>query len=245
MKKITRKIVEIDEDLCNGCGQCILDCAEGAITLIDGKAKVIADMYCDGLGACLSGCPTGALSLTEREADAYDEEAVHEHLAKQGKTLHAPGHGRSSPGTGSGCPGAKSASFAPLPFGGGLGAPSGRHWPLKLRLMPVDAGFLRGADILLAADCTAFAAENFHGKLGGNNVILIACPKFEGGEVLTERLAELFRAAKPASCTVARMEVPCCKALIKACHDANAAAGTEIPVQEIIITRAGEIQGRG
>ena len=281
MKKHMRDIIEIDEELCNGCGQCILDCAEGAIALVGGKAKVIADRYCDGLGACLSGCPTGALKIVRREADAYDEEAVEHHLAGQGRSLkkhpdhgHSPAEGQThhshSPQGGSGpgrsgghacgCPGSKPQLFTPLAdaelrpsrAGGCPGAGAGMfagdggagnlHWPLKLRLMSPDAPFLRGADLLLAADCAAFASSEFHRLRQGKKVVLIACPKFEGMEVLVERLTELFRAAAPASCTVARMEVPCCQGLINACRTAAQASGGTVPIREVIITRRGDIQ---
>ena len=273
MKKHMRDIIEINEDLCNGCGQCILDCAEGAIALVDGKAKVIADRYCDGLGACLSGCPTGALKIVRREADAYDEEAVEQLLAGQGRILkkehghgtagghahHGHGHGQGG-GHGCGCSGSKPQIFAPLANaeaspprtggcpGSGAGMISGEggaantHWPLKLRLMSPEAPFLRGADLLLAADCAAFAAPEFH-RLRQGKVVLIACPKFEGMEALAERLTEIFQIAKPASCTVARMEVPCCQGLIRACQAAAQASGGTVPVREVIISRRGDITG--
>lgn len=264
MKAIMRNIIEIDEELCNGCGQCILDCAEGAIALVDGKAKVIADRYCDGLGACLSGCPTGALRIIRREADAYDEAAVERHLASQGRTLnkeHGPaaGHGPQQHGGhqagahACGCPGSKAMLFEPLaaapaPTRGCPGSAAGMmseqaggtHWPLKLRLMSPEAPFLRGAELLLAADCAAFAAPDFH-RLRPGKVVLIACPKFEGAEALAERLEEIFRLAKPAGCTVARMEVPCCQGLLKACLAAREASGTDVPVREVIISRRGEV----
>lgn len=269
MKKRIRDIIEINEELCNGCGQCILDCAEGAIALVDGKARVIADKYCDGLGVCLSGCPTGALRIIRREADAYDEEAVEKHLAGQGRTLHKEhgGHdagqscGSSPEGTlGQGCKGTMPQIFAPLTgtaagasgSGGCPGSVAGKlaggggqantHWPLKLRLMPLAAPFLRGADILLAADCAAFAAPDFH-RLKEGRVVLIACPKFEGMEALAERLEAVFRLSKPASCTVARMEVPCCQGLIRACRAAAKASGENVPVRELVITRRGETTG--
>ena len=257
MKKQMRNIVEINEDLCNGCGQCILDCAEGAIVMVDGKAKVISDMYCDGLGACLSGCPTGALRIVRREADAYDEEAVKRHLATMGRTLHGESHtpapqakaggcgcphsapqifsseGTGKPFAGCGCPGSRPDQVS--------GQGGNRHWPLKLRLMAPDAPFLRGAEILLAADCVAYASAEFHSKLRQGGVPLIACPKFEGVQELTERLTLLFSTAKPAGCTVVRMEVPCCRGLIQACLNAKQESGLDIPVRDLIITRRGDM----
>ena len=296
--KSVRNIIEINEDLCNGCGQCILDCAEGAITLADGKAKVISDILCDGLGACLGGCPTGALRIVQRVADAYDEEAVERHLATHdkghghhghgvgGHGHHAHGHrhsGKHASGAhgdccqgGSekrkeacGCPGSKAESFTPVVALTGCGCPGSKaasfparagdiqgkhgggavlgntHWPLKLRLMSPDAPFLRGADLLLAADCAAFASPAFHEKLLPGKVVLIACPKFEGAEALAERLAEIFRVARPKSCTVARMEVPCCKGLMEACRAALAMADADVPISEVIITRQGEVAEGG
>ncbi len=245
-----RNIIEINEDLCNGCGQCILDCAEGAIHIVDGKAKVIADHLCDGLGACLSGCPTGALKIIQRPADAYDEKAVEEHLARQGKAHgHTHGHGHKhghggcpSAAPGGGCPSSRPMN---LPMGpGGMAAPSGggnTHWPLKLRLMSPDAPFLQGARLLLAADCTAFAAPGLQALKPGR-VCLIACPKFEGMEPLVERLVEIFTRANPAEVLVARMEVPCCQVLSRACAVAKEQAGSSVPVTEVIVTRTGEVK---
>lgn len=220
MTEITRNIVEIDEEKCNGCGQCILDCAEGAIKLVDGKAKVIADMYCDGLGACLSGCPTGALTIIQRKAVPFDEQAVHEHLARQAKP--APLAPKAPPSC--------APLFQPLP--------GNARWPLKIRLMPADAPFLVGSRLLVAADCAAFAKKDFHTAFGADAVILIGCPKFEGSRELTEKLSEIFRQAKPSYVEVVRMEVPCCKALTKACVDA--AEGTAVTVKQTVLTRSGE-----
>lgn len=231
--KIQRTIVNIDEDLCNGCGQCILDCAEGAIALVDGKAKVIADRFCDGLGACLTGCPTGALTLIQREAEAYDEEAVHAHLAAQGQT-RAHGETGVTPGPEPrGCGGACMAAPGPDDH-------KGPQWPLKLRLMAPDAPLLRNADLVLAADCAAFACPDFHANYLQGKVLLIACPKFEGAEPLAERLAQVFRLARPRSCTVARMEVPCCQGLSRAVRAARAASGHDLDLHEIIIARNGK-----
>ena len=257
MEKQMRDIVEINEELCNGCGQCILDCAEGAIALVDGKAKVISDMYCDGLGACLSGCPTGALRIVRREADAYDEDAVKRHLATMGRTLHGESHaaapqpkagvcgcphsaprvlsleGTGKPFSGYACPGSLPEQVS--------GQAGNRHWPLKLRLMAPDAPFLRGAEMLLSADCAAYASAEFHSKLRQGGVSLIACPKFEGMQELTEHLTLLFNTAKPAGCTVVRMEVPCCRGLIQACLTAKRDSGLDIPVRDLVITRRGDM----
>ncbi len=235
-----RDIVEINEELCTGCGQCLLDCAEGALALVDGKAKVIADMYCDGLGACLTGCPTGALRIVQREVAPFDEEAVKEHLARQQRT--EPGAAHTPPLAGHAECGCKSQ--APFSHGcpGSRAINSGNaHWPLKLSLLRPDAPELRQADILLAADCCAFASARFHQELAGGKRMIIGCPKFEGQDAMSQRLTELFRQAKPASCTVARMEVPCCKALTRACLVAQQASGAQFPVREAVISRQGDI----
>ncbi|MCL1939305.1 MAG: ferredoxin [Desulfovibrionaceae bacterium] len=260
MAKKIRDIIEIDEERCNGCGQCVIDCAEGAIALVDGKAKVIADIYCDGLGACLGGCPVDALRIIRREADDFDEEAVQDHLLRQGKP--APMAAQAGPGAhgACNCPGAAATSFTLLPMRdgpgsadldacegipgpGAAGGPGARRWPLKIRLMPEEAPFLRGAALLVAADCAAFAAPDFHQRLADGKVMLIGCPKFEGSEALARKLEAIVRAAKPESLLVARMEVPCCRALTKACLDALGAAGEDIPQREAVISRAGEVTG--
>ena len=268
--KTVRKIVKIDEELCNGCGQCILDCAEGAIALVGGKARVIADMYCDGLGACLGGCPTGALTIVEREAEAFDEEAVEAHLARTPKSAllnHAPAspagaHQCGCPGSapaalhpGGGCPGAAPMLTTPGPLPGtrpiekiggpGLvdihGADANRTWPVKLRLMPAHAPLLKGADILLAADCTAFTAARFHGVLKKDRVCLIACPKFEDREAIITKLADLFANANIRSCVTVRMEVPCCGGIAAYCQEALKRSGKDIPVQHVVVTRQGAL----
>ena len=166
--KITRKIITIDEDLCNGCGQCIVDCAESALRIIDGKARLIAEKYCDGLGACLAGCPTGALQIEERQADDFDEEAVEELVRSQKK--------------GSGCPSANLQSFQPQtpcqqanqPIG--ISGSALSHWPVQIRLVPPDAPFLRNADLLIAADCTTVAYAGFHQDLLPGRVVFWVMP---------------------------------------------------------------------
>ena len=215
MKSFLRDIIEIDEELCNGCGQCISDCAEGALALVNGKAKVVADIYCDGLGACLSGCPTGALRIVQRQAAPFDEQAVHERLARQSGGL--PRYGMpASPG-------------------------EQPNWPMKLRLVRPDAPGLFRRPLLLAADCTAFASEKIHSALGKDNRILIGCPKFEEATALTRQLAEVLQHARPEAITVARMEVPCCKALSRICLEAVAMSGIGAPVMEAVVDREGDI----
>ena len=204
-----RQIIEINEDLCNGCGQCILDCAEGALQIVDGKAKVVADILCDGLGACLSGCPQDALKLVTREAPDFDEEAVHARLAS----------GASS------CSGAQAAVFAPtVPAGDTKGHGAIKHWPVKLRLAPADAPFFKRANLTLAADCAAPACSNFH-SLTDDRLVVIACPKFENKEEILRKLEDLFRQSDLNSIEVLRMEVPCCGPLAALCEEAASRVG--------------------
>ena len=216
-----RNIIEIDRERCNGCGQCVLDCAEGAIAIIDGKATVVSDSYCDGLGACLSGCPQNALAIVRREAVPFDEEAAMRHVARQKEER-------------------RQQLFQPL----GKHEPHGpvgerrQTWPVKLRLVPPSAPFLKGADILLAADCSAPASARFC-EIASGKVVLIACPKFEDNQEMRARLVALFTEARPASVTVLRMEVPCCRGIAAVCHEAAEECG--ISVRELVMGRNGEL----
>ncbi|MDO5536903.1 MAG: 4Fe-4S binding protein [Desulfovibrionaceae bacterium] len=264
MSKQIRNIIKIDTDLCTGCGQCVLDCAEGAIAIVDGKARVISESYCDGLGACLQGCPVGALTIEQREAVPFDEEAAMRHVAaqKSGAALGGlkpmpqggcPGSAmREFPMQASGsCPGSAVRTF-PMQAQGGAASlhdaqPSpaaGERrltWPVKLRLLPAHAPFLQNAHVLLAADCAAAASAGFH-SLADGKVVVIACPKFEDNQDMLERLKALFLNASPASVTVIRMEVPCCRGIAALCHEAGSV--TDRPVQEIIMGCDGRIRSR-
>lgn len=254
---IKRKIIEIDEERCNGCGQCVLDCAEGAIAIIDGKAKIVSDVFCDGLGACLGSCPVDALKIIEREAPAFDEEAAMEHVRKRdaatgkpaaphghgGMGGHGQGHHGGMGGHGGGCPGAalrmvNKASAPVFAVAGGEVAGPG-HWPMKIRLVPPTAPFLRGADVLVAADCAAAASPIFHAHFAKGKVVLIGCPKFDDTEAYAHRLAEILQTSGIASLTVLRMEVPCCRGLSAAAHRAKELSGASIEVRDIIMTCGG------
>lgn len=220
-----RKIIEIDEERCNGCGQCVLDCAEGAIAIVDGKAKVIADHFCDGLGACLQGCPQDALHIVEREADPFDPAAVEAHLHAKG--MPAAPHASSLPGAAlpplaCGCPGSAARSFAEGPAGGG-------HWPVKLRLVPAHAPFLDNAHLLLAADCAPAVFPGFH-TLAQGKVVLTLCPKFEDNAAMLQKLADICANRHPQSLTALRMEVPCCKGLESMAREAVRQAGSACPL---------------
>lgn len=259
--KTMRKILEIDEERCNGCGLCVLDCAEGAIAIVDGKAKIVSDSFCDGLGACIGSCPQDALHIIEREAVPFDEEAAMEHVRSQGGTPeanHGHGHGAGTPhrhrqsaehgGHGripghGGCPGAAMRRFdsAESPaFAVAEGTVKGPgHWPLKIRLVPPTAPFLKGADVLVAADCAAAASPIFHSHFAAGKVVLIGCPKFDDTEAYAERLADILRVSGIASLTVLRMEVPCCRGLSAAAEKARVLSGTSLVLKEVIMTCAG------
>ena len=250
-----RKIVKIDEEKCNGCGLCVPSCAEGAIQIIDGKARLVADNLCDGLGACLGDCPQDAITIEERDADVFDEVAVAEHLGESG------GHAPAAPAhTGGGCPSAQVQSFAP-PAGGGCpsarpqqierpqpeertsAVPAPSHlaqWPIQLHLVPPTAPFLRGADVLLAADCAPFAYAGFHAELLKGKALLIACPKLDNTAPYLDKLAAMIEQSQIRSLTVVHMEVPCCSGLVQLARQAVARSGRELPLETVCIGIRGE-----
>ena len=246
--KIKRKIIEIDEALCNGCGQCVPDCAEGALAIVGGKARLLAEKYCDGLGACLRGCPTGALRIVEREAEDFDEDAVEELLRQKEEEETSMACG---------CPSSRLQVFQPAstpcqaanqarvmpPTGGGASALS--HWPVQIRLVPASAPFLKGADLLVAADCTPLAYPHFHRDLLAGRVVMMGCPKFDEAESYVQKFAEIFATAQIRSLTVAIMEVPCCAQMRGIIRRAQEKAGRHMPVTEIVISARGEILHQG
>ena len=183
-----RKIIKIDEEKCNGCGLCIPHCAEGAIRIIDGKARLVSDIFCDGLGACLGHCPQGAIRIIERKADAFDEAKAHAHRRVS-----------------TGCPSSQALAFAAAPSESHLA-----NWPLQLSLVPVNAPYLEGADVLLAADCVAFCLPDFHERLLRGKILIIACPKLDDTQIYAEKLTQMVTVHKIKSLTIAHMEVPCC-----------------------------------
>ncbi len=209
-----RKIVNIDESLCNGCGNCIPKCAEGALQIVNGKAKLVKDTYCDGLGACLGQCPQGAITVTEREADAFNEAEVHEHLKNKATAAHV------TPQLGN--------------------APQKPQWPVKLDLVPFKAPFFENADLLLAADCAPIALKNFHDLMAGKRVV-IGCPKFNDARAYAQKLTEIFKQNNVASVTVVHMEVPCCTGLKWAVNKALEGSGKQVPVREFEVKVGGEI----
>lgn len=240
--KVRRKIIEINQDLCDGCGLCVPACAEGAIELRDGKACLVAERYCDGLGACLGECPKGALQLIEREAEDFDEQAVEEYLRqKETATLTGP-----EPVLACGCPSAQLQTFAPAtPTPAEIGTGSTlSHWPVKLKLVPVKAPFLRQADLLVLADCSALAYPRVHQELLPGKVVLLACPKFEDFGENLEKLTAIFRQHDIRSVTTVIMEVPCCAGLASLVSQALAAAGKRLPQEQVIISTQGQILTR-
>lgn len=239
--KVIRKIIEIDESKCDGCGNCVTSCAEGAIEIIDGKAKVIKDMFCDGLGACMGSCPQDALKIIEREADPFDEEAVHKHLENMKKKSEQPKH------TGCGCPSSAIMTLKPMAkpasndsAGSAIAESQLANWPLKIRLIPPNAPYLKNAEILILADCSAAAYANLHNDFIKGKVVMMGCPKFDDSKMHIEKLAQVFAGNAIKSITIARMEVPCCAGMGVLVREAQKMANTSIPVSEEIITRSGE-----
>jgi len=249
--KVVRKIIEIDEDLCDGCGNCVPSCAEGALEIIDGKAKVIADIYCDGLGACLGECPTGALSIVERKAADFDEKAVEEHLAKQKKT-----EPQEIPFVSGGCPSARLQSFqpaasvsaaAPLSESAAAGEEfesALSHWPVQIMLVPPSAPFLKGADLLVLADCVPVAFPTIHRDFLKGKAVMMGCPKLDNAQFYIEKFAQICKQSGIKSITSVVMEVPCCSGLPMIVKKGMELAGVEIPMEEVVISTRGKILQR-
>jgi NAD-dependent dihydropyrimidine dehydrogenase PreA subunit len=249
-----RQIIEIDEELCDGCGDCVSACAEGAIQLIDGKAKLVKDSYCDGLGACIGDCHVGAISIIEREAEGFDEEAVAEHLITIGR---APEHPPAAPpiaivnptmaGGGGGCPGSRAQTLQPAPVVAKGEIPQStsqlRHWPIQLHLVPPTAPFFQGSDVLLAADCVPFAVPDFHQRYLAEHSLAIACPKLDTNqEIYLEKLVAMIDVARVSSIHVMVMEVPCCSGLVRLVDQARKRASRGIPIRCSVIGTDGAVR---
>lgn len=234
-----RQIVQIDEDKCDGCGLCVPACEEGAIQIIDGKARLVADRYCDGLGACLGECPQGAITLQEREADEFDEEAVAEYLADEQASTAQDAK------LPCGCPSAQARTLEPCSHDeAAASAPTVsrlRNWPVQLTLVSPTAPWLDGADLLLCADCVPFALGDFHRDLLEGKQLIIACPKLDDIRPYLAKLTEIFESRDVRSVTVARMEVPCCSGLVGLARRAVQAAGKHLPVQELVVGIEGHV----
>ncbi len=241
--KVMRDIIVIDEEKCDGCGNCVLACAEGAIQIVNGKAELVSETYCDGLGACIGECPQGALTIEKRESEDFDEEAVAAHLGED-KAEPLP----------CGCPGSSVQQFSstaglPMadmhPCNGHQHQAAAQqsmlaHWPVQLTLVPPNAPFLQGADLLLAAHCAPFAYGGFHADFIRDHAVVCACPKLDDARAHQEKLTELLRQSDVRSVKVVRMEVPCCGGLTHLVRQAVENAGKNIPVEEVVIgTRGG------
>jgi len=233
---LKRNIVRIDEDKCNGCGLCVPSCAEGAIQIIDGKARLVSDKYCDGLGACLGECPQNAISIEERDADAFDEDAAKEHVARTREVKDA---------LACGCPGSWARSLSPqaAPAEAAHDAPPSQlgHWPVQLHLVPTNAPYLTNADLLLAADCVPFAMADFHTRFLRGRPVVVGCPKLDDAQYYVEKLTEILKRNDVHSLTVVHMEVPCCSGLSRIAAAAVRASGADIPVSDVTISIGGQV----
>ena len=239
---VLRSIVKIDEEKCTGCGLCVPACAEGAIKIIKGKAKLISDKYCDGLGACLGECPVGAITIEERETEEFDEEAVKEHLKRE-QTVPAVHHSHSVHQP---CPSAKVMYFernltekevvtAPEKSASMLS-----QWPVQLTLVPPTAPFFENADLLIAADCVPFAYANFHSDFLRGKTLVVGCPKLDNAGFYKDKLTEIFKQSNIRSVTVVNMEVPCCFGLYRLIKEALDSSGKNVPLKQEIISIKGD-----
>lgn len=240
-----RKVIEINEERCNGCGLCATACHEGAIEIINGKAKLVSDKYCDGLGDCLPACPTDAIHLVEKETLAYDEAAVAQRMAA--KKEHEEGK------MPCGCPGTMAKRLAQpvaeefknvveVKSAATTAASQLRQWPVQLKLVNVEADYFDGADLLIAADCTAYAYANFHEDFIKNHITVIGCPKLDDNSYYQEKLAEILAHNDIKSITVVRMEVPCCSGIVNSVKGAMLKAQIIVPYQEIVIGLDGKLK---
>lgn len=252
MAKVTRKVIRIDEELCNGCGQCVPSCAEGAIQIIEGKARLVSDKYCDGLGACLGECPMGALSFEEREAEEFDEKAVFGHLNEIGRSVEdhivrQAQHAQNQHAHHGGCPGSRMFDFTADTNEEAEGETVKqrsqlRQWPVKLNLVNPSAPYFRDADLVLAADCAAFACGSFHSDYMKGKAIAIGCPKFDDVNYYIEKLKAIIEDGGVKSIAVVHMEVPCCMGLLYAAEKAVEMSERKVPIEEVVISIRGEVQ---
>lgn len=233
---VKRNIIKIDEDKCNGCGQCVNACAEGAIQIIDGKAKLVSEIYCDGLGACLGTCPQDAITIEQREAAEFDEQATKKHLEKNKKSQEP---------TDFVCPGLMSAQLrekdeqdSPA-VAGGVSRLS--HWPVQLKLVSPSAPYFAGADLLLVADCVPFAMGDFHEKFLKNHSVVVGCPKLDDADYYVDKLGQILSVNNINSLTVVHMEVPCCHGLTQIVKQAISKNRIEIAFEDVTIDLKGNI----
>jgi len=250
-----RKIVHIDEEKCNGCGLCIPNCAEGALQIVEGKAKLVKDIYCDGLGACLGHCPMDAIEIIERDAENFDEEATHEYL-KEKATDKDQSQGGGCPGSSvrqfnlqeqptnkGGCPGSRMMQFGSKEknMSEAVVTSKLRQWPVQLMLVPTNAPYFRNSDLLITADCVPFAYGNYHNDFLKNKSVVVGCPKLDNLQHYTEKLTEIIKDNDLESITVLKMEVPCCSGMASAAKNARDNSGMDIPVKVVTIGIEGDI----
>lgn len=231
-----RNIVKIDEEKCDGCGRCVNACAEGAIKIINGKAKLVSDVYCDGLGACIGHCPQDAITVEKREAAEFDEEATKAHLDEE-QRAHAQ--------TDFACPGMTAKKLrekGDKPEPTTAEVPSQlSHWPVQLKLISPHAPYFANADLLLVADCVPFAMGDFHSRFLKDRSIVVGCPKLDDTEFYIEKFAAILKANKPNSLTVIHMEVPCCSGLTHIAREAIARSGVELTFDDVTIDLRGNV----
>jgi len=273
-----RKIIKINSEKCNGCRLCLHNCPEGAIQIIDGKARLISDLFCDGLGACLGHCPQGAIIIEEREAEKYDERKVMENVVKQGKNVivaylqHLGGHGQSAhleqakdflkekninipfeeniPGIykqhdlSSVCPGSSAVDLRKESTrkspDTAVGITQLKNWPIQINLIPLNAAYFDGADLLIGADCVPFTYASFHQDLLKDKILLVGCPKLDDAELCQGKITQILKSNNIKSITCVHMEVPCCFGLVNIVKGATLASGKVIPLEEITISIKGE-----
>jgi len=245
---VNRKIIKIDEDLCTGCGNCVITCAEAALEIINGKAKVVNDVFCDGLGACLGECPEGALDIVERDAVEFDEEAVEKRLESLKNTEHEHNETTQEPiESACGCPGSRTMTFTESgeeseQITEGKVQSQLRQWPVQMHLISPTAPYFQGADVLLSADCVSYSYGDFHRDFLKNKSIAIACPKLDQGqENYIEKIKSLIDDAKINTLTVMTMQVPCCSGLVYLAKQGAEKASRKVPIKSIVLTLQGEI----
>lgn len=219
-----RKVIQIDEELCDGCGDCVTACHEGAIEIVDGKARLVSDRYCDGLGDCLGECPQGAITIVEREAEAYDDDAVKARLEARKAAAR--------PAAPQGCPGSAARALATPAADDTASVPSQLgHWPVQLRLLHPEAPYLADSDMVLCADCVPLAYPDFHRDYLRERTVAVSCPKLDDLNDAVDRLTAIFAASRPRRVTVARMIVPCCGGIAQAAQVARERAAVEMPIE--------------
>lgn len=243
-----RKIVSIDESKCNGCGLCIPNCAEGALAIIDGKAKLVKDLYCDGLGACLGHCPQDAITITEREAEEFDQEAVEKMLKEKNSNEksfeHKETHAHMHEG---GCPGSRMRMIQRRETEDDVNVKQTsklRQWPVQLMLVPASAPYLKNADLLVTADCVPFAYANYHNDFLKGKAVVVGCPKLDDTRYYAEKLGDIIKLNDLESITVLRMEVPCCSGIAQAAKIGRDNSGINIPIKVVNISIEGEVLKR-